>query len=931
MNLNESETDESYKPGSESEAQFTDSASESEAEFTDSASESEAEFTDGEEEAASAKKRKAKTSKGAKPAKKEKKEKRSRFLDVEAVVGDEDEEEEEDDDLLDDDFIADEDEAEEAATVAAEIREARLRREQMAKSEEFDAEAEERRLKALYGRVRDSQAIKKAAALEAVLPKPFLLPTVTDPKLWLCKAQQGRERSAALAMLRVIMERQYSGQPLPIFSVIARDGLKGYVYIEAHKPSQVAQAIEIAKLGHCLYPGQAGKSLVLVPLAEMPQVLQTTAATGGSAAKAAEIPEIGEWVRIKRGKYANDLAQVVDNVQDEGSYDPSNLNTCIIRVKLVPRLAFTSAGSEDKSERPPPRSFDPEEASRYGPVSKSRGFWIYGGETYKDGMLFKNMRLSSLITGKVGPTVEELARFPDAKEGERGVGAFDTEDSATAASGIQIALVPGDRVVITEGEMKNLRAVVDSLETRPNATTGQMEQVALVIADENSGLVGDAAKLTVRTSNLRKTFRVGEHLTVISGPRAGESGVVVSEQASGTRRNPLTVLVLFSAINNEQFSVNAAYCVRAEQKANLAGGEDLDSSSVKPTSGRKEATAPEVSLDDFVSFQGISGEEGVGVVVRILDAENSLVLFDSLGQLRTVPGKNTQLLASAPLPNRSVVDDSRTISQGDRVSDSTGSFFKVLHLYKSLAFLRPLTAGVSGGVCVQPLGNISKPMASSSSSGGSGASFAAFSGRSLLNKTVTIVGGPHKGYVGFVKQINDGIARVELHTNSKVISVPADKLMLSEKDSSARRSAVPAYASSSAAAGWGAVGGTARTPAWNAGSAARTPAWNSGSARTPAWNAGSARTPAWNSASATTPGIQPGRTPAWSAATGMTPAWNSNAAASSSSARTPAWAASSAKTPTWATSSSYYGSSGNQKKRDDVSEWDQVNDWKRDE
>lgn len=971
----DSSADESEEDRDFNDSNASNSNSESEINSSDSESEnseSDAEFTDSDNEqtkrkrsknvkSSTAKKvaknsdKKVKTS--AKPKSKSEKEqkepRRSRFLDMEAEVGDEDEDEEDEEDaefLARDGFIVGSDEEEEANAAAAELDSEIRPRHPTFQDTEFDAEAEERRLKALYGRARDAHARSTAALTsQNLLPKPFLLPTVTDPKLWLCKAQQGRERSSALALLRCVMERQFSGNPLPIFSIIARDGLKGYVYIEAHKPTHVFQAIDTAKLGHCLYPGQGGKSLVLVPLAEMPQVLQTTAASSSSSgASTAELPEIGSWVRVKRGRYANDLAQVVDNAQDEGSFDPSNLNTCIVRVKMLPRLGL-SANSSSKSatERVPPKAFDPEEASRHGPVSKSRGFWIYGGETYRDGFLFKNLRLSSLQCDSVNPSLEELARFPESdSDSSVPQNDFSQAQTPTAASSALASFSIGDRVIVLDGEMKNLPAVIDSLEWRPNPSTGRPEQLARVIADVSTGLQGESGTFTVKVSILRKTFQVGEQVRVLSGPHSNESGIVVSLDSKSHN------LVIFSAINSQQFTVSPSFCVKAE------GSNDSSEQNTKKLSAPSKND--EYSLDDLVQFN-VNGEDGVGVIIRILDTENSVAVYDLLGQVRTAPCRTLRLLATAPSQNSRDYQqsDDKNLKQNDRVSDVTGSFFKIIHIYKSLAFSRPLgNSGLGGSVscCVHPLEKLSRPRAAAvpSFSPASASSGSGFAGRGLLGKSVTITAGPQKGYVGFVKQITDNLARVELHTNGKVINVPVDKLSIPEKEAARISASTPSSRNPGARHSHSQhqqqhpSASSAYTPAWNATpSGSKTPSWNAAGpsgGKTPSWNASSSKTPAWNSSSnsSMTPShpqsaSSSSKTPAWSTSTGMTPAWNvptavgqSSTAAGWKSGTTPAWG-SNAKTPAWTQSepnndSTTTSTSADQKKKP----WDQVNNINRD-
>jgi transcription elongation factor SPT5 len=46
----------------------------------------------------------------------------------------------------------------------------------------------------------------------------------------------------------------------------------------------------------------------------------------------------------------------------------------------------------------------------------------------------------------------------------------------------------------------------------------------------------------------------------------------------------------------------------------------------------------------------------------------------------------------------------------------------------------------------------------------------------LLGWSVTINKGPHKGYVGYVKDTNGPIARVELHATNKVVTIDRAKV-----------------------------------------------------------------------------------------------------------------------------------------------------------
>ena len=86
-------------------------------------------------------------------------------------------------------------------------------------------------------------------------------------------------------------------QPLQIKSAVAVEGLKGYIYIEAYKQQHVKQAIE--GIGN-LRLGQWTQQMV--PIKEMTDVMRVVKDTATL--------KRDSWVRIKRGMYKDDIAQV---------------------------------------------------------------------------------------------------------------------------------------------------------------------------------------------------------------------------------------------------------------------------------------------------------------------------------------------------------------------------------------------------------------------------------------------------------------------------------------------------------------------------------------------------------------------------------------------------------------------------------------------
>lgn len=89
-----------------------------------------------------------------------------------------------------------------------------------------------------------------------------------------------------------------STQPLQIKSVVAPDHVKGYIYVESYKQTHVKSAIEgIGNLRMGLWNQQ------MVPIKEMTDVLKVVKEVTNLKPKS--------WVRLKRGLYKDDIAQVL--------------------------------------------------------------------------------------------------------------------------------------------------------------------------------------------------------------------------------------------------------------------------------------------------------------------------------------------------------------------------------------------------------------------------------------------------------------------------------------------------------------------------------------------------------------------------------------------------------------------------------------------
>ncbi|ELQ76051.1 RNA polymerase II transcription elongation factor DSIF/SUPT5H/SPT5, partial [Trachipleistophora hominis] len=186
-----------------------------------------------------------------------------------------------------------------------------------------------------------------------------LLPSTSSPKLWLVRVKPGKERQV---LFKIISERHDN-----IYSVIIKDGLPGYVYLESFHKQSVLNAIDTCKF--------VGGRVNVVPLDEMVEVMTY---------RKNEIV-LFSYVRMKKGRYKDDVGMIVEKISDE-----------MVRVRLVPRIDGVR------------RLFVPEEHDNV--IRVSRGF-VMNKEFYDEkGFLERNVKVSDLRLGE-SPSINELRDF----------------------------------------------------------------------------------------------------------------------------------------------------------------------------------------------------------------------------------------------------------------------------------------------------------------------------------------------------------------------------------------------------------------------------------------------------------------------------------------------------------------------------------------
>ena len=215
--------------------------------------------------------------------------------------------------------------------------------------------------------------------------------------------------------------------------------------------------------------------------------------------------------------YKDDIAQVdyFDMAQNQ------------VHLKLLPRIDYTrlrgalrQAPTENDSEkrkkkrRPASKPFDPEAIrSIGGEVASDGDFLIFEGNRYsRKGFLYKNFSLAALIVEGVKPKLAELERFEEQPEG------IDLElaaekDDKTGVNASTHMFSPGDNVEVAEGELINLEGKILSID-------GSFITVKPKHIDLHEALLFQA-------NELRKCFRMGDHVKVLAGRYEGDTGLIV--------------------------------------------------------------------------------------------------------------------------------------------------------------------------------------------------------------------------------------------------------------------------------------------------------------------------------------------------------------------------------------------------------------------
>ncbi|XP_074276661.1 protein RNA-directed DNA methylation 3 isoform X2 [Silene latifolia] len=272
------------------------------------------------------------------------------------------------------------------------------------KEEELSGDELEKVLKERYGSgsgfVRYAEADYES---KGSVDRSFLIPSIVEPIIWKVKCKVGREKNVVFCLIQKYVDLKVLGTKLQIISTFAVEHIKGFVFVEAEKQSDVTEA--------CYQLADVYSTLVTqVPSNEVGQLLNVRK-------KSNEVKE-GTWARVKNGIYRGDLTQVVavNNERKRAT------------VKLIPRVDMQALmekyGGGSKLKRPkngvPPtaRLISSRELEEFRPLIQYRRdrdtgkvFEFLDGLMLKDGFVFKKVSIDSLAFWDVNPTEDELQKF----------------------------------------------------------------------------------------------------------------------------------------------------------------------------------------------------------------------------------------------------------------------------------------------------------------------------------------------------------------------------------------------------------------------------------------------------------------------------------------------------------------------------------------
>jgi len=667
------------------------------------------------------------------------------------------------------------------------------------------------------------------------------IPSIKDPKLWLIRCDPGTEDLMCLTLLQRYANKQGSDDPLFIHSAFTTPASKGYIYVEADKEVHVKRAIRGLR-------AIKWWKMQLLPITQMVSAVKFTD----------DVPTIrvGQWVRVKSGVYRGDVGQV---------YQLTDQNTNVT-VKLVPRVDYTAISEQmrtgAKRRRPPTYSAADRPAATLFSEAELREkcgseavksllqtqkhprdhkmYHFLGTQRFRHGFTYKDMKFTGLYIDNIQPTADELDRFQtrardddldyDASDDIEAIQPTATSNGRSATS-TQLAI--GDHVIVSSGAMKNITGRITSLN----------KQHVTLQPDSNQPI---AMPLDLMLKEIKKFFRLGDHVKVVGGVYRDETGMVTQVLVGSDE------LSVYSDTGLREIVVSTQDVIESSEVS--SGRESLGNFQMYDMVQLNDQTVAVITKVEVASFRVIT-QRGTTMTVKLQE----------IGRRR-----NSKFAAALDGASNQVgKDDVVTVNSGEH----RGKQGTIRHIYRHFLFLFSRSVIDNAGIFVVPAKQATlvgqyfrtKPAAIPQSphvgGGGEGGTEAdtklmgppaARGGMQrrmgdrhpMLGKTVVITGGPYKSFMGIVIDVTELNVKVELHALARKVIVNIGEVR--EKSSMTPSTAASASSSSRdyfLSSQTPLLGN--RTPAYELGS--QTPAHDAfAGSQTPAYGASTPSREAWS-------------------------------------------------------------------------------------
>ncbi|EDO07587.1 Early transcription elongation factor of RNA pol II NGN section family protein [Babesia bovis T2Bo] len=366
-----------------------------------------------------------------------------------------------------------------------------------------------------------------------------LIPDINDPKLWMLKLNKSQSsKFVAISLLNKFLKLQGQGRKLGIYSCFAPDEIKSFIYVEADTKSAIIDAFSDLRNLNL-------SKLKMVPINEVSTIY-------AMESRQQTVPLIGEYVRIKTGRYAGDLAQV---------HESDELNGTVV-VKVIPRLQEDSKnfeglnvddkGSEfnfnkanmvkkTKSKIFVKRLFDREAVELKGGLIEqgfTPGTFRYNNMTFLDaGFLLLRISVRRIVVGSaVDATLSELKEFNLEDN-------YGNVANVINTSNLHLFRL-GEKIRVTRGELINVIGHIASMHN---------DEIEIQPEDES------IPNFKIQPSCVMKYFQEGDNVRIIDGINRGESGLIsIVDFEKKTA-------VVFSPQKSEQFKVKLDYLVKVKE------------------------------------------------------------------------------------------------------------------------------------------------------------------------------------------------------------------------------------------------------------------------------------------------------------------------------------------------------------------------------